>query len=66
MYSEIFTGGGNIVVGGYGMAGCEIGFPLNDDMPMIVHSNQMNESDEKKLGFCDYDAFRATGRLYLF
>lgn len=36
-----FTGGGSIVVGGYGMAGDDIGFPLNDDIPLNVHSNQV-------------------------
>lgn len=36
----LLTGGGNIVVDGiYDMAGCDIGFPLNDDIPLNVHSN---------------------------
>lgn len=40
--SVLLTGGGNMVVDGiYGMAGCDIGFPLNDDIPLNVHSNQV-------------------------
>lgn len=35
---EIFTGGGNIVVGGNGgMPDCATGFPLNDDISLNVH-----------------------------
>lgn len=35
---SIFTGGGNIVFDGiYGMPGCVMDFPLNDDMPLNVH-----------------------------
>lgn len=42
MLDNFLTGGGNIVVDGiYDMAGCDIGFPLNDDIPLNVHSNQV-------------------------
>lgn len=47
----LLTGGGNIVFDEiYGMAGCDIGFPLNDDIPLNVHSNQ-----ELKNGRLEHD-----------